>query len=182
MKRFLFIFALLAGALSFFSCTKDASEKMIGSYTYKTSGSVTLMAKALVGLDQTTLAAYKAAGVNVDPVLVGLYPEQGQMHIVESGDNGKAIITFNDLLGNADVTDAEVDGSTVTIAGTPVKAAQLTDGNGRIGAGMVVYTGKGTKYDDMLIIDLQYQGEFTVNDVPMVVVASDVHCVAQSND
>lgn len=180
MKKIRMVSALLVSALILGSCAKDSSEKLEGSYTYKTSGSVTLMAKSLVGLDPATLSAYKAAGVNVDPVLVGLYPEQGQMHIV--GCNDKFKITFNDILGNADVTDATVDRTSITIEGNPTKAAQLTDGKDKIGAGMVLYTGSGTKYDDMLIMDLQYQGEFSVNGVQMVVVASDVHCVAQSNE
>ena len=170
---------LIACTMLFTGCSKDSKDSIPGSYTYKISGTVTLMATQLAGLDAATLAAYKAAGIAVDPVVVGLYPEQGQMHILEDGDN--FIVTFNDLLGNADVTSATIDGGTITLAGTDMKAAQLTDGNNKIGAGIVVFGGSGKKYDDMLLIDMQYQGQFTVNNISMTVVASDVNCVAQAN-
>ncbi|MDO5443546.1 MAG: hypothetical protein Q4G10_07730 [Bacteroidia bacterium] len=180
MKKRIFVLALCLCALLTAGCTKDASKDIIGSYTYKTSGTVTLMATQLIGLDEATLAMYRQMGINVDPVVVGLYPEQGQMHIIDT-DNGKVTVTFNDLLGNADVATGRVDGSVITLDEGQVKAAQLTDGSDKMGAGIVSYTGKGAKYDDMLIIDLEYQGQFTVQDVPMTVIASDVHCVAQQN-
>lgn len=171
--------ALLSCALMLAGCSKDGSRDFPGSYTYKTSGTVTLMASALAGLDEATLAAYKAAGMNVDPVVVGLYPEQGQMHVIKDGD--RFILTFNDILGNADIAYATADGDELDIAPGQTKAAQLTDGSEKIGAGMVAFSGSGKKYDDMLLLDLEYQGVFSVNDIPMTVVASDVHCVAQKN-
>ena len=163
-------------------CAKDKSLTVTGSYTYKTSGTVTLMASELAGLDPAQLEAYAAAtGTDVNPVQVGLYPEQGQMHIMNDG-NDKVIITFNDLLGNADVAEGKIDGSKVSISGAPVKSARLTDGKDKIGAGMVMYSGQGVKHEDMLIIDMQYLGEFTLNGIKMTVIDSDVHCVAQYND
>lgn len=182
MKRRFLMTALLICALIMGGCTKDSSTRIVNSYTYKISGTVTLMADQLIGLDATTLAAYKAAGVNVDPVVVGLYPEQGQLHIVEpEGSEGKIILTFNDLLGNADVADGTYSGSKLTLAENQVKAVQLTDGKDKIGNGMVIYSGQGEKYDNMLVIDLTYSGKFTVNNIPMTAVSSDVHCVAQEN-
>lgn len=182
MKRRFFMTALLICALIMGGCTKDSSTRIVNSYTYKISGTVTLMADQLIGLDAATLAAYKAAGVNVDPVVVGLYPEQGQLHIVEpKGSEGKIILTFNDLLGNADVAEGIYSGSKLTLAENQMKAVQLTDGKDKIGNGMVVYSGQGEKYDNMLVIDLTYSGKFTVNNIPMTAMSSDVHCVAQEN-
>lgn len=172
--------ALLVCAQLFCGCSKDASDSITGSYTYKTSGTVTLMASQLAGLDAATLSAYRAAGINVDPVIVGLYPEQGQLHILDNGD-GSVVLTFNDILGNADVTTGRITGESLAIDGGDIKAARLTDGNEKIGAGMVVFTGTGKKYDDMLLIDLEYKGEFTVNGINMTVIGSDVNCVAQAN-
>ena len=161
-------------------CSKDSSTEVIGSYTYKTSGTVTLMPAQLAGLDAATLAQYKAMGIDVDPVVVGLYPEQGQLHVVKS-DDGKVLVTFNDLLGNADIAEGSLSGSSVSFQGRTTKAAQLTDGVDKIGAGIVKYSGNGRKYDDMLLLDIEYQGAFTIDDIPMVLLSSDVHCVAQSN-
>lgn len=181
MKTKFFAVALLISALFVCACTKDEEQDVLGSYSYKTSGTVTLMASQLVGLDEATLTAYKAMGVNVDPVVVGLYPEQGQMHVIDTED-GQVTVTFNDLMGNADVATGTVKGTTLRLNADQHKSAQLTDGKEKISASIVAFTGQGTKYDDMLVLSLQYQGQFTVNNVPMTVVASDVHCVAQKND
>ena len=171
------VLAALTALIS--SCSKDSSKNVTGSYSYKISGTVTLMASQLVGLDEATLAAYKASGVDVDPKVVGLFPEQGQMHIIDDGD--KVIVTFNDLLGNADVTSATIEGNKITLVGTDIKAAQLTDGTLKIGSGLVQFGGSGKKNDDMLIIDMVYNGSFTISGTPMTVVASSVKCVAQHN-
>lgn len=182
MKGGIFMAALLTCALVMGGCTKDSSSKIVNSYTYKISGTVTLMADQFIGLDAATLAAYKAAGVNVDPVIVGLYPEQGQLHIVKPKETeGRIVLTFNDLLGNADVADGTYSGSKLSLDENQVKAVQLTDGKDKIGNGIVVYTGQGEKYDNILVIDLVYNGKFTVEGVSMTAVASDVHCVAQEN-
>lgn len=179
MKAKHIIAALLLGAVLSASCTKDESGKIKGSYTYKISGTVTLMASSLVGLDAATLAAYAAAGIDVNPVMVGLTPEQGQMNILQDGD--KMVVTFNNLLGNVDVADALADGDKLTLQGSPVKAATLTDGEKTLGSGLVSYTGGGKKIDDILILDLEYSGLFSVGGVKMQVVASDVKCVAKKN-
>lgn len=182
MKNRIVVGVVLLCSLFLTSCTKDKSQTIAGTYTYKTSGTVTLLPSQLVGLGDATLAMYRAAGVAVDPVVVGLYPEQGQMNVLKDGDSeGNVKITFNDLLGNADVTSGRVDGSSITLESGHVKAAQLTDGTDKIGAGIVAFSGSGKKYDDVLIIDFQYQGKFTVSGVDMTVVASDVHCVAKTN-
>lgn len=177
VKKLLAALALSAVLLS--SCSKDESGVLKGSYTYKISGTVTLMATALAGLDAATLAAYAAAGVDVNPVVVGLTPEQGQMNILE--DEGRLILTMNNLLGNVDVADALADNGTITIQGTPTKAVTLTDGEKTLGSGIVNYIGGGKKIDDVLILDFQYTGRCSVEGIDMVVVASDVHCVAKYN-
>lgn len=180
MKKFKFIAAALLCAMLAVSCNKDGSNGFVGSYTYKISGTVTLTAKALMGLDEQTLAAYRQAGVKVDPVTVALNPEQGQMHILD-GEDGGFIITFNNILGNADVTTAAEKGGTLTLSGSDIKAVQATDGTETIGGGIVMYGGSGKRYDDMLILDMTYQGEFNISDVEMVVTGCDVSCVAQKN-
>ncbi len=181
MKNRFIAAALAVSAIILCGCAKDGSKTITGTYTYKTSGTVTLMAPQLAGLDAATLAAYKAAGINTDPVMVALYPEQGQMHVIGDGD-GKVIITFNDILGNADVTAGTVNGSSLTLEEGHTKTAQLTDGEEKIGGGVVAVSGSGEKYEDMLILDMEYKGTFSISGTSMTVVASDVHCVAQSNE
>ena len=171
---------LLLAANLFSSCSKDSSDSFAGTYTFKTSGTVTLMATALVGLDDATLAAYKAAGVDVDPVTLGLYPEQGQLNVLKD-DDGSFVLTFNNILGNAEITSATLQDGTLTLCGTDTKAAQVTDGIDKIGAGIVAFSGTGRMLEDVLMLQMQYQGAFSVKDVPMTVVSSDVKCVAKKN-
>jgi len=179
MKWFKLLLMTMVVAVVASSCSKDGAGKITGTYTYKTSGTVTLMATSLVGLDQATLAAYKASGVNVDPVTVGLYPEQGQMNVLRDGDN--YMVTFNDLLGGAAVSSADIDGDTIKFDGSAIKSAQLTDGKDKLGAGVVMFGGEGRKIDDVIIFKLNYQGAFTLNGIPMTVVSSNVDCVAKKN-
>ena len=94
--------------------------------------------------------------------------------------NEKAVVTDKELEKVSG--GVKIDGSKVSISGAPVKSARLTDGKDKIGAGMVMYSGQGVKHEDMLIIDMQYLGEFTLNGIKMTVIDSDVHCVAQYND
>lgn len=152
--------ALLCAALSIVSCKKDASRQIIGSYTYKTGGTVTF--------EGETEAS-------------GLFPEQGQLHIVDSGD-GHVILTFNDITGGADVATAVVDGNSVTIDGTFTKFVSISD-NGILkeGAGRVKCSGSGKKYDNILILDLRYEGNIDTGLNTKKIMESDIHCVAQEN-
>lgn len=179
MKRLLIVMALAVSALALGSCNKDESQVLIGSYTYKTSGTVKLHIKELAEPDPE------------DPddkpldtlVTVGLTPEQGQMHIVSTGDNGMAKVTFNDIVGNVDIADASISGNSLTINGTPSKEVQITvDKILGIASGIVTYNGSGKKYDRTFIADFKYQGYLSNSDYEITIVDSEVHCVAQAND
>lgn len=181
MRKIILAAATAFIAVLFAACTKDSSKSLIGSYTYKTSGTVTLQTN-LDNLDEDVRAALEKLGFKNSPTTVELYPEQGQMHIQDSkAGDGKVVITFNDLLGNADVADGTVNEDRVTITGTPVKSVHLTDGTLKIGSGNVTFSGSGRKYDDVLIFDLVYEGSFTVSGVRMDILSSNVRCVAQKN-
>lgn len=176
MKRILIAAALMISALFLASCKKDESKNIIGSYTYKTSGTVRL--RIVKPADPDSFVK-----VLDTVVTVGLNPEQGQMHIVSSGDNGAAKVTFNDIGGNVDVADARISGSTLTLEGTPSKEVRFSvDKIISVAGGIVSYSGSGRKYDRTFIADLKYHGDFVVAGFGISVVDSDVHCVAQSND
>lgn len=181
MKKFILAVAVAISAICITACSKGASQALTGSYTYKTSGTVTLKTN-LDDLDEEVRAALEKIGFKNNPATVELFPEQGQMHIQDSKDgDGRVIITFNDLLGNADIADGTVNGNQLTITGTPVKSAHLRDGTIKIGTGNVTYSGSGRKYDEVLIFSLVYGGSFTVSGIQMDILSSDVKCVAQKN-
>ena len=171
--------ALAVSALVICSCDRDESGKIAGSYTYKTSGTVTVHIRELTEPDPENPDAKRVDTV----VRVGLNPEQGQMHIVSTGEDGAVKVTFNDISGNVDVADARISGSSLTISGTPAKEVQFTvDKILSIASGIVTFTGSGTKYDKTLIVDLKYDGDFSNDKYEITIVDSEVHCVAQSND
>lgn len=179
MKRLLFAVALAVSALVLGSCDRDESSEIVGSYTYKTSGTVTVHIRELAEPDPENPDAKRIDTV----VKVGLNPEQGQMHIVSTGEDGAVKVTFNDIAGNVDVADARISGNSLTISGTPSKEVQFTvDKIIGIASGIVTYTGSGTKYDRTLITDLKYEGGFSNDKYEITIVDSEVHCVAQSND
>lgn len=165
MKRFMMIAAAVAAAFVLASCSKDPARELLGSYTYKTSGTVTLVAVDCA-----------------DTLVASLSPEQGQLHIVRDGaGDGKVVVTFDDLLGNADIADGIVNGKQISLTGKTRKSIVLTDGILTFGSGQVDYSGAGRRYDDMLVLDLSYSGAFRMDGIDMVVIDSDVHCVARCN-
>ena len=179
MKKLFALTALAVGALLLVSCSKDESDNLVGSYTYKTSGTVRLHIREIAEPDPENSDRRQLDTM----VTIGLSPEQGQMHIVSSDGNGAVKVTFNDIAGNVDVADARIDGSSLTISGNPSKVVQFAvEKLISISSGIVTYTGSGTKYDRTFIADFKYDGDLSNADYEITIVDSDVHCVAQAND
>lgn len=169
MKKIKFVLvsaAIAAFAFLASSCDKS-SQNLTGSYTYKISGTLTLGDDSGSGLDGAS-------------VTVALNPEQGQMHVVEESD-GNYLVTFNDLLGNVDVSPAKIDGNELTLAGTEMKSIQFREGLLNLDGGMVTYGGSGKLLDDMLILNMEYTGQIKVGGVSRTITESKVVCVAQHN-
>ena len=183
MRFSLLTAALAAGAIMLAGCAKDASREITGSYSYKTSGTLTLVESKYTSMTAEQIATLKESGEKVDTIVVGLSPEQGQMHILDAGgQEGSAIITFNDILGNADITGGTYSENYLKLDKGHTKTVYLTnDGALRLGSGIVEYYGEGAKYEDMLLLNLTYEGEVSLIDKDMTIIGSDVHCVAQYN-
>lgn len=150
----------LCAALALCGCSKSKNS-LPGSYTYKTSGSITV------------------SGEDGSSVLC-LHPEQGQMHVLDDGD-GRVVVTFNDISGNADVAYGTIDGNELTLDKKQQKAISLTEGTLKVGSFVVGYTGKGRLLEDMLIIDLEYSGHIEIGEKEMAITETSVHCVARKN-
>ena len=155
MKTKTFLAAILLCAALFSGCRKDMSGKFIGSYSFKISGDISMLADG-------------------DTLKLKLVPEQGQMHIVsDRGEEGRVKVTFDNLLGDAFITGGYVSGHTLTLDPYAEKTVYCQETIIQIPI-RVIFSGSGEKYDDMLLMEMEYEGEDIVD--------SDVRCVAQYND
>jgi len=169
------VFVLLTG------CKKEGIDSIRTSYTYKTSGSVTLVASELAKLTPEQIAAYKQMGGTIDTVTIAMTPEQGQMNVaVKDKSKKQVIVTWNDILGNVSTAEASVDGSNIKLESS-AKSIQLTDGTQILGGGFVTFGGEGTQYDNILIIPMKYKGEVVISEVYFTIIDSNVQCVAKVN-
>jgi len=165
MKRTLVsIFYAIFFCLFTLSCEKAEVGVFDGSYTYKISGSVSYVPTSYQG--------------KIDPVTTTLKTEQGQMSVA-TDKNGETVVTFDELLGEICRTNAAIKDGVMT----------LEKGEKNISPDIVLdysvpvqFSGEGKLYEKVLIISLNYSGEFTVAGIPMTIVSSNVECVAKAND
>lgn len=184
MKTMRFICAVALGVMTVFtSCEKTDVALIEGDYTYKTSGKVALLPTDYVNATEEEKAYMAAMGIVYTPQWVPLQPEQGQMHVrTIDEDESSVLITFNDLFGNACNVSARISGDDIAIDQTQEKTIVLTDGSGEsLGGGFVTYSGSGTRYTDIIILNFSYCGEIVVNNISMTIVDSSVECIATLN-
>ncbi|MBQ0025170.1 MAG: hypothetical protein KBT00_05555 [Bacteroidales bacterium] len=175
----------ILSALLLSGCSKDESKSLTGSYTYTVSGTLTLKATSLTGIDEQEIASIKEKlGIDftVQPVTMGLCPEQGQMHIVNDGNGTNTVtVTFNELFGDSSVASGTTDGSSISLTGKAPKSVKVTDGMIPVGSGLVTFSGTGRKDESTLILDLAYEGDIRIGAVHFDVISSEVHCTSQAN-
>lgn len=182
MRRGLLAAITIATALVAVSCNKDASSRFNGSYTYKTSGTVTVHMTEFLGLEDEKLEDLRKIGLDTDPKTLCLCTEQGQMHIVtDKQDRTRATVTFNDIFGDVCVADAIIDGTHITLNPASPRTAGISDGTIKIASGLVNWKGEGEKLDDTLILKLEYEGDFSILGETFTILDSDIRCVAQYN-
>jgi len=150
MKKNFFLLVILVMAL--FGCKDNAEVRSaIGTYSYKTSG--TLSVDALIGVN---------------------FIEQGAMDIVSLKDKDSVLVTFNELFGNVYSTHGSIKGNEITFnpfTRPLVNTKVLTPVN-------ITVSGAGNIYDGSIVMSLQYVG-FTKDS--MMLVADDVQLIAKKN-
>lgn len=163
--KFIIFCAMALSCLCVVSCEKTGADRLAGSYTYKISGSVTLA---------------KTSDIQAQTVVMQLVTEQGQMNIAKDNSSNGVMVSWNDIAGDAYHTMATVDGNTISLK-SAAKNATVKDGLLSYD-GVVTYWGEGELYDNMLIIHLDYRGEFTIGGSTYTIVSSEnVECVAKAN-
>lgn len=173
---------LSVATLALTSCKKEGNRLFKGDYSFKTSGSLVLKKTVTNPLEE---------GSDIESFIsVNLPTESGQMNILPVGrKSDKAIVTMNIIGGDALVLDAEISGNVLTVEPSS-RAITIQDGTQKIPMTISI-SGEATKYEDVVIFDLQYAGsgspETVVGDITEFLInyqitRSDVKCLAKEND
>lgn len=150
----------------FTSCQKQGVALYEGYYSYKTSGSVEVERTMIEGSEKSEET-------------LSIVSENGQMNILKNGDN-KLIITMNAIGGDVVVLDAEVVDNELVISEFS-RMVKIEDGSRTVSLNCKV-SGSGKKYDDVLILDLNYSGSGSSTLYSYSVKSSSVKCVAKVNE
>ncbi len=198
------IYILLVAGLVLASCAKEGPALMRGSYSFKTGGSIEITGKlyetaldtvridtvvhivTILGIpitDTTYNYVTKTDTVSVRDTVITrrLVTESGQMHILEkSGD--KMVLTMNITGGDPVVVQAGVSGGTITLE----KTGRFVPVHDRTGVAFSYHdlqlSGSGTRYDNMIVFDLVYEGDYSESSFKGTVTASRINCIATQNE
>ena len=202
MKKAAYIFS--AALLLLSSCSEKGAALLRGSYSFKTGGSVEITGQLYeTRLDtvrvDTTVHTIRILGIPVsDTVLTyvtkedtvavrdtsimrRIVTESGQMHILKKGGDS-LVVTMNITGGDPVVIPARSSGNTVTLG----KIRRFVP---VYGSSDVIYyyhdlelTGSGTRYDNMIVFDLEYSGDYSDRGFDGTVSSSRVKCIATENE
>lgn len=157
-------FVLLLSALT--SCEKKGVALYEGTYSYKTSGSVEV--------EKTLIESSEKSVENLN-----LISESGQMNILKSGDKDM-IITMNAIGGDVLVIEATTSGEELQIKEFK-RNVKIEDGSRTVSLNCTV-SGSGKKYEDIIILDLNYGGSGSSALYDYKIKSSSVKCVAKVNE
>lgn len=201
MKHFIYI---LAAGLCLCACSQKGPAAFRGWYSFKTGGSLDFKGKIYetkpdtVGID-TTVNTITIAGIPVrdtvftyrtveDTIAVRdtfvtrrLVTESGQMHILRQ-DGDSLVITMNITGGDPVVMGGRADGNDITI-GKKRRFVQVYESNNILYKNVdMTVSGSGKRYDNMVILDLYYEGEYSDSGFDGTVSESRVNCIATENE
>ncbi len=166
---------ILSAALGIFSvlvaltsCEKEGTRRFEGGYSFKTGGQLTVVRESKVQTEDDDVTFTHR-----------LSAESGQMNIVATGGKSMAV-TMNIIGGDLLVFDAEVDGKALVLS--PLKRV-ISISDGAVSAKLdVTVSGRGEKYDDVVIFTLDYAGGGSNSLYEYTIESSSVKCVAKVND
>lgn len=167
MKRVVFVCIVSLLMLSV-SCSKEGPGRFEGSWSFKTSGTLTVASKDSEG--------------NVTGVLpVSFVTEAGQMHVVRKEDEEEMLVTMNVIGGDVVAYQAVASGKELSLLASARRLA-LNVGDMTVVHPIVMAEGTGKRYDDVLVIEFQFSGSIEVGNVTYEIIGSDVECVAVQNE
>jgi hypothetical protein len=188
MKHFKTLLAcgLVILLIGLVGCRDEAATSFTGGYVYKTGGQLKVLPTVLTGDSVDAVAACSTlSGYDLSNLWAPLTPESGEMTMVYTNEaKDSVILTFTALLGDLCTLRGTLTGDTLTLSGTDTKSMQLTDGSQSLGGGFVTVSGEGRMYNNMLILDLRYEGAFNSTTMgrstEMTIVDNRIQCVAQT--
>lgn len=168
MKR-LDLFAAATGLLLLLagSCTKDGAELFTGYYSFKTGGTL------------ETRREYSDESIESDTVTLPLTSESGQLNILHEKDN-KVILAFNIMGGDPVVVNGSVNADNELVLEKTTRLITVKDG-ALSPQFTVTISGRGKKYDDVVIFNLKYDGSASTTLRNYTIISSNVQCVAKIN-
>ncbi|MBQ9653000.1 MAG: hypothetical protein IJV32_02120 [Bacteroidales bacterium] len=201
MKRFI---AIAAAVLATLACTKEYTKQFRGYYSFKTGGSVEISGKIYTVKEDTVKIDTIPHVVTLGPltfrdttynyhvkldtiasrdttVTRHIVAESGQMHILEDGTD-RMKVTMNVTGGDPVVFDASADSDNITLSPVKRYITVSTDGLGIPSRCWMNVSGSGKRYEDMIIFNLTYQGDYNFEDIEGTVTKSDINCIATVNE
>ena len=202
MKRFI---AIAATVLATLACTKEYTKQFRGYYSFKTGGSVEITGKIYTVKEDTVKIDTIPHTVTLGPftfrdttynyhvkldtiasrdttVTRHIVAESGQMHILEDGTD-RMKVTMNITGGDPVVFEAVAGGDNITLS--PVKRYITVSKDGSVGLPARCWmnvSGSGKRYEDMIIFNLTYQGDYNFEDIEGTITKSDINCIATVNE
>lgn len=167
MKRIVFVCVAAVLMLSV-SCSKEGPERFEGSWSFKTSGSLTVALKDSEG---------NVTGVSP----VSFVTEAGQMHVVRKDSDDEMLVTMNVIGGDVVAYQAVASGNELSLMAS-ARRLSLNLGDMTVIHPIVSAEGSGKRYDDVLLIEFHYSGSIKVGNITYEIIGSDVECVAVQNE
>ncbi len=163
----------LTSLLLLSSCSKDI-DRYKGSYSFKTSGSLTLKVVSTVS---DTLPV--SVG---DTLTLPLINEWGQMNVVVRDKGAKTMLVTMDVMGGeATAFEAEASEDRITLL-PKERYITLQILNNITQRTQVTVTGTGERYGNVLLFDLDYAGTLSAVSGTYEILESKVECVAERNE
>jgi len=181
------------------ACGRQGPSLYRGSYSFKTGGTVDVTGEVFDIVKDT---------VRIDTVITGiifkdtsyryhivndtigshdttftrrLLAEKGQMHIVSAGGDS-LVLTMNITGGDPVVFRAAAAGGDLVLVPSRRHAALAGENIFRVESLDVLASGSGKRYEDVLVIEMDYQGDYSSDGFEGRVTGSDIKCVATEND
>jgi len=175
------------------SCEKEGIYRFKGNYSFKTSGHITVVRDEAFVNDTT----YKLNGFQIDTIVtvrdeemtLNVNVESGQMDITAMTEEDM-VVSLNVLGGGIIVYYATAEGEDLTlneatrhltIANFSLTESDEEFGSRAISADLTV-NGTAKRYDNIVLFDLDYTGDFWANDRLYHIVDSDIVCRAKANE
>lgn len=174
---------MIAATAVLASCSRQEANIYRGYYSFKTGGYLEIEGKVYdIEVDPESGIA-DTLGSRDTVFTRNLSHESGQMHILSAGENNVKV-TMNLTAGNPIVFDAQAFKENLTLQPTIRQVTIIPDAEqgGQDMSLLMTVSGVGRKYENMVIFDLEYNGDYGFPGVSGKVRSSHVNCIATKNE